>query len=576
MLKPIAVIFLLHSAVRCQFLILEKRGDPPAGFSRIGPTPVDQVLNLRLALTQGNITGLQDTIYEISTPGNPRYGQYLTQDEVNHFVAPSEGTTSLVTSWLDSNGLTSSPITPAGDWISVNLTVSKANEVLGADFSTFQNEDTNQTVVRTLAYSIPTSLKADISWIHPTVNFPSARGLGSPSVQNITSRATSATPPISSISADCRESSSWTPVCFQELYGILSAPAKPAANVLAVSGFENNFANERDLATFLETFRPDMSPNTTFELISVDGGINNQLPAGSGIAALCLAPDIQYTVGLATGVSVTFISTGTIPNDFYTEMLDQAHNLLSMTNPPQTVLNTWGSLESQVSPQIAISLCNVYAQLAARGVSYIVETGLWGAGGIPFDTDCVPFDPPFPATLMPLDFRSSVTAVGATEFTTDETQETASSMSGGGFSNFFQRPKYQDAAVDGYLRLTGNTESTAFNVSSRAVPDVSAISQVEFILDGEDINFFGSTAYSAEIFASIVALLTNERIAAGKPALGFLNPLLYQNPSAFNDMQVGNNPGCNTDGFNATAGWDPVTGFGSPIYPKLQEACNKF
>ncbi|KAJ7687496.1 peptidase S8/S53 domain-containing protein [Mycena rosella] len=169
---------------------------------------------------------------------------------------------------------------------------------------------------------------------------------------------------------------------------------------------------------------------------------------------------------------------------------------------------------------------------------------------------------------MPLDFRSSVTAVGATEFTTDETQETASSMSGGGFSNFFQRPKYQDAAVDGYLRLTGNTESTAFNVSSRAVPDVSAISQVEFILDGEDISFFGSTAYSAEIFASIVAPLTNERIAAGKPELGFLNPLLYQNPSAFNDMQV--------DGFNATAGWDPVTGFGSPIYPKLQEACNKF
>ncbi|KAJ7687497.1 Pro-kumamolisin, activation domain-containing protein [Mycena rosella] len=390
MLKPIAVIFLLHSAVRCQFLILEKRGDPPAGFSRIGPTPVDQVLNLRLALTQGNITGLQDTIYEISTPGNPRYGQYLTQDE---FVAPSEGTTSLVTSWLDSNGLTSSPITPAGDWISVNLTVSKANEVLGADFSTFQNEDTNQTVVRTLAYSIPTSLKANIScmahilllssqenrnernglaafvgssliFVNDLTPIPSSGPIWRrtslwAACYRVANNPVQILAPVHSLPGGTRSRpaarasdhmhdygkfslmgshSAGGPtqpryiahtvgfillsMCLQELYGIPSALAKPAANVLAVSGFENNFANERDLATFLETFRPDMSPNTTFELISVDGGINNQLPAGSGIAA---APDIQYTVGLATGVSVTFISTGTIPNDFYTEMLDQAH-----------------------------------------------------------------------------------------------------------------------------------------------------------------------------------------------------------------------------------------------------------
>jgi hypothetical protein len=34
--------------------------------------------------------------------------------------------------------------------------------------------------------------------------------------------------------------------------------------------------------TFLETYRPDINPNTTFDFLSVDDGINNQLPADAG------------------------------------------------------------------------------------------------------------------------------------------------------------------------------------------------------------------------------------------------------------------------------------------------------
>ncbi|KAJ7461623.1 family S53 protease [Mycena latifolia] len=551
MLNLIAFFSLLLATVHGEFLVVENRDDPPPGFSRVGSAPVDQILNLRLALTQRDIAGLQDTVYEISTPGNARYGQYLTQDEVGQFTSPSEETLSQVNSWLSSHNLTSAPITPAGDWISVDMTVSQANTLLAANFSTFQNQNTNQTVVRTLSYSIPDALGAAISWVHPTVNFPSTNAQGSPSFRNMTPKAASGISmlPGASVSTDCRASSSWTPICIQELYGIPSAPAKAAASLFGVSGFNNNFANKRDLKLFLETYRPDMNPNTTFDLLSVDGGINNQLPAGAGLGS---DADIQLTVGLATGVPVTFISTGILPNDFFTELLDQAQHLLSMIHPPQTV-----------------SICNAYAQLAARGVSYIVDTGIWGAGGMQGLPDCVPFDPPFPATCP------FVTAVGATEFTTDETEETATFFSGGGFSNLFKRPKYQDTAVEGYLKSTRNTHNTAFNVSSRAVPDVSALGWLDFVNDGEIINFLGSPIFSSEIFASVVALLTNERIAAGKPGLGFINPLLYQNPSAFNDMKVGNNPGCNTDGFNATTGWDPVTGFGSPIYSKLQEVCNK-
>jgi tripeptidyl-peptidase-1 len=116
-----------------------------------------------------------------------------------------------------------------------------------------------------------------------------------------------------------------------------------------------------------------MNPNTTFDLISVDDGINNQLPAGAGFFTVCLLydlmlqlancpqnPDVQWAVGLATDVPVTFISTGTVPNDIVTEMLDQAHYLLSLEHPPQTLLNSdTPGLESQVSsPPMAVCVHN--------------------------------------------------------------------------------------------------------------------------------------------------------------------------------------------------------------------------
>ncbi|KAJ7321984.1 family S53 protease [Mycena albidolilacea] len=563
MLKALTILSVIIASVQASFLVLEERDNPPDGYSRLGSTPSDKFLNFCLALAQNDILGLHEAVYDVSTPGNARYGQYLSKEEVAKFVAPSAKT-----SWLTSNDLTSSPLTDAGDWIAVKMTVSQANRLLAAEFSTFHNPSTNHTVDRTLSYSIPSGLKAGISTIYPTVTFPGATVRSA--INRTVATAAGANRPAASVSPDRRANSSWGPACLQELYEISSTPAKPAANVLAVSGFVNDFANKRDLKSFLLEFRPDIDPNTTFGLISVDGGINNQLPAGSGVQSTA---DIQYTVGLATGVPVDFISTGPPANDvdIFAAYLTQADYLLSLTDPPQTVLHAFADLESDTSPALAESICNSYAQLAARGVSYIVDTGIWGAGGSPFG-ECILWDPPFPATCP------FVTAVGATEFFPDETDETGTFFSGGGFSNFFERPRYQDTAVPAYLETVGASPSSPFNISGRAVPDVSAISRVPFFQAGQLVDSAETTGFSASIFASIIALLSNERIVAGKKGLGFLNPLIYQNPGAFKDMPTGFNPGagCSVLGFNGTVGWDPVTGFGSPSYTKLQEACNKF
>ncbi|KAH9176064.1 hypothetical protein EDB89DRAFT_2128850 [Lactarius sanguifluus] len=49
-----------------------------------------------------------------------------------------------------------------------------------------------------------------------------------------------------------------------------------------------------------------------------------------------------------------------------------------------------------------------------------------------------------------------------------------------------------------------------------------------------------------------------------------LNVLLYGIClEGLNDITSGSNPGCNTDGFSAIPGWDPVTGLGSLDFERL-------
>jgi len=64
-------------------------------------------------------------------------------------------------------------------------------------------------------------------------------------------------------------------------------------------------------------------------------------------------------------------------------------------------------------------------------------------------------------------------------------------------------------------------------------------------------------------------LINAARLDLGKSPIGFINPTLYTNPGMFNDITSGGNQGCGTPGFTAVTGWDPVTGLGTPNFPKM-------
>jgi tripeptidyl-peptidase-1 len=103
-------------------------------------------------------------------------------------------------------------------------------------------------------------------------------------------------------------------------------------------------------------------------------------------------------------------------------------------------------------------------------------------------------------------------------------------------------------------------------------PDVAAIGQAIVNFGDKQPYLVGGTSASAPVFAAILTRINEERLGAGKPPVGFVNPTLYANPQAFNDIVVGSNPACGTKGFKCAEGWDPVTGLGTPNYPELLKA----
>ncbi|KAI0261737.1 family S53 protease [Gloeopeniophorella convolvens] len=547
----------------------ESRDSAPHGFTDDGPAPGDAELKLRIALTQSDILGLQDMLMAVSTPGSDVYGKHLSKEELGVFVTPKQQTSAAVAEWFSSKGLNATAISPYGDWVTIQTTVSLANELFDANFTTFTHSATGTEAIRTLAYSIPEALEGHIQLVHPTVTFPEPMGNVGKSLLSFPRKAT---PPAgratSNVSASMTArapspscNSAINPACLQELYSIPTTPATQSSNQIAIGSFDNQFFSQADLAQFLKMFRPDIKTPQQPKLETLDGGSNPQNPSGISILANL---EVQYTVGIATGVTVDFLSVGPNTQDGGLDgLLDLGNFLSSESTLPQVLIIGVGLNENQISQPLANTLCNVFAQLGARGVSVIFASGDGGVAGLESET-CTTFVPTFPSTCP------FVTSVGATQ---NVNPEVAASFSSGGFSNFFSTPSYQLAAVRSYLSKIGSLNSGRFNASGRAFPDVGAAGvNVEIVFQGE-VGTLDGTEASSPIFGSIVALINDRLIAAGKPPLGFLNPFLYATaPAIFNNITSGSNPGCGTNGFPALAGWNPVTGLGSSDWARLLSA----
>ncbi|KAK7053675.1 family S53 protease-like protein [Favolaschia claudopus] len=557
------------------------RSAAPPGFTNSGAAPDSELITLKFALTANNHLGLEAKLKSISTPGSPDFRQWLSKDEVKTFVQPSDKTRSTFNAFAYANGLTPAVVSPNGDWVSLMLAVSAANDLFGARFERFTHRSLTQPITRTLSISLPAELVGHVEAIHPSTSFTTAASRlstrRSPNDEKLSVKRSSA--PASSSCGD--PTVPMTPACLQKIYGIPSTPTTEQSNSLMVTGYFNIFPNQTDLSVFLKEFRPDVLPDTTYDLIRIANATDDPPPPELAVAQVEANLDIQWTVGIATGVPAQFLSVG-MPSDddsdgdyLATSFIETNMYLEGLDNPPSVVTTSEAPVESHFSPSMARKLCNSYMALGARGISMLFASGDGGVRGS-HDDKSIPglcssndFIPIFPASCP------YVTAVGGTE----AFPEIATNLTGGGFSDLFPRPWYQTQAVDSFLQSLPADFPGRFNRSGRGYPDVSAQGgNLNFVYLGGTYNS-GGTSFSSPIFASILALVNDRLLAAGKPVLGFLNPCIYANADAFTDITEGHNSGyqCPTESvaFDATKGWDSLTGVGSPVFDTLLAAALK-
>ncbi|TRX89818.1 hypothetical protein FHL15_009251 [Xylaria flabelliformis] len=256
---------------------------------------------------------------------------------------------------------------------------------------------------------------------------------------------------------------------------------------------------------------------------------------------------------------------------------------------------SYSGAEAELPASYQQRQCAEIMKLGLQGSTIMIASGDDGVAG--FSTYANPtgcmgpqhdvFNPQFLATCP------YILSVGSTYLPTNSTAgrdaevATTRFRSGGGFSNIYDAPEWQAEIVKDYLARAnlsfegyeggGTNYSNArsgigrFNKIGRAYPDVAANGDRFVIASGGELLQIGGTSASSPLWGSIITLINEERLAAGKKPVGFIHPVLYAHPEVFNDITVGDNRGCRTTGFPATEGWDPVTGMGTPNYPKLLE-----
>ncbi|KAJ7258617.1 family S53 protease-like protein [Mycena rebaudengoi] len=412
------------------------------------------------------------------------------------YVQPSPATIDAFNSFASANGRQPNVVSPRGEWVSITLSVSQPNALFAANFEQFTHPNMTAPLTRTLSLSLLRNCRAARS-----------------------RRSRRAIPPDSCLGPE----DTLTPACLQRFYGIPLTPAIQTSNTLLVTGYAENWP--QTAALFLQTYRPDMPSNTTFVLESLDGGKDTQGPfLFSNVLEAGL--DVQCTVGLATGVPVTFLSVGndTTETGFITSLLDTTIFLASAPDPSSMMTTSYGDNEIKFGSSLVTQVCNGYMALGARGIFLLFSSGDDGVRGghdVPLQCTNDTFIPVFPAC------RPFVTSIGAT---VNFAPETAESFSTGGFSD-----------------------------RARLRPYAVMIQDMTTPIEG--------TSCSSPGFASVIALINDRLVTAGKPTLGFFNPWLYgtvASDGALTDITVGHNSGDECadpmfSGFDAAVGWDPLS-----------------
>ncbi|KAM3437147.1 hypothetical protein NHJ13734_004794 [Beauveria thailandica] len=565
-LLPLLAALAAASPANLEMTLKQSLPTIPQGWQVHSDAPADHKINMHIGLKEQNMDQLQKRLLEMSHPEHADYGKHMSKAEVDALTAPTQETVESVTSWLSSHGVEAGKV--SNGLMPVTVTISQAEKMLGTKYHIYHHAAEDKYTIRTTQYSLPQAVHSEVNMIQPTTMFSD---MGMINRQLTASKSARSKSPKTPKSKRAQCGGSVNPACLRSLYNINYTPSS-SKSLLGVAGYLEEVANQDDLSSFLQEHNINNAGKLSVELIH--GGTND----GDGTLEADL--DVQYTVSLSAGIQNVFYSTGGRPpwkpdsgsnpnNNTNEPYLDWLNYMLAKSSLPQTITSSYGDDEQTVPKDYADNVCNLFMKLGARGVSFLCSSGDGGvSGGQP--TDCEANDGSGKRKFLPT-FPAScpwVTAVGGTT----GSPETAASLSSGGFSEYYPAPSYQTNATSSYLSRIGKQYSGLYNPKGRGIPDIAAQAENFEIVTGGYDDYATGTSAASPTFAAVIALLNDYRISQGRAPLGFLNPWLYSKAiSGLHDITSGSNPGCNTNGFSASSGWDPVTGLGTPNFGKLKQ-----
>ena len=535
---------------------------------------------------------LESTLWAVSDPDSVDYGNHLSQEAVDAIVAPSASALDAVTAWLRASGMATDGLSRRliGDVLPLELDAAVAERLFETRLHAYAERErpSAPAIVRASAhYSLPAAVAKFVLLVSDLHGFPAPLRSGGEGeevedekVEGADETAARTAKPAAADAwpTDCGKCDEGlfgkhvTPAVLAQRYGLPLDQRTPVghAGSIGIAEFQGVFYDQRDLDGYASTCG---LPPINLTLIGANRPRSCSIPIVIK-PDLCTEAllDIQVIKGIGPSLPLTDVSSKGY------SIVGWATQLQGLPNGSLPLVQSvsYGNDEKQQPSDEFIEAVNTQLmKLGVRGLSVFFASGDGGVFGR--SGSGRRFAAGFPAS------SPYVTAVGGTDFVAKNdigSGEKAWSGSGGGFSYHFSPPPYQQAAVATYLasNATKLPDPSKYNASGRGFPDVAALggAQNKYCIysQGKNKEAYGTSA-ATPVIAAMVAKLNVLRSSKGKPPLGFVNPLFYKHPEAFQDVTQGCNAGkvvngCKKGiGFPAAVGWDATTGLGTPDWDKL-------
>ena len=380
------------------------------------------------------------------------------------------------------------------------------------------------------------------------------------------------------------------PLCIKTLYNITTPTKSAAGNQLGIFEDLDDMYSQTDLNLFFGTLAPQIPQGTHPTLDGIDGATAPVANVANAGAESDLDFQISYPI-IYPQNSILFQTDDDVYEANYTfdgflnnflDAIDGSYCSYSafgetgnspldppypdpraggykgalqcgVYKPTNVISISYGGQEADLPASYQQRQCNEYMKLGMQGVSLVVSSGDSGVAGPAGDDNadgCLGptgaiFSPDFPATCPYLTTAGATFLPPGGDVTKDQEVAVTRFPSGGGFSNIYPIPSYQASAVSTYFATagtqypyyTGTNNSNIganggiYNKAGRGYPDVSAIGDNVVIFNAGAPTLIGGTSASAPVFAAVLTRINEERIAAGKKTIGFVNPTLVSSLS---------------------------------------------